>query len=112
MNFILRFVSLSERDIMSIKRQTEKYKRITIAEKTKIRLKIKIIILFVISGLLILLCWYYVSAFCAIFKNSQANYFINTFVAFVVCNIWPRVTSLIATIYRFRSLKSGSKCMY
>ena len=112
MSFIVRFVSLSERDIMSIKRQKDKDDIMSVAEKTKIRLKIKIIILFIISGLLIGLCWYYVAAFCAVFKNSQGNYFINTLVAFIICNIWPCVTSLIAPIFRLRSFKTNSKCMY
>ena len=112
MSFIVRFVSLSERDIMSIKRQKDADDIISVAERTKIKLKIKIIILFIISGLLIGLCWYYVSAFCAVFKNSQGNYFINTFVAFIVCNIWPCVTSLIAPIFRLRSFSTNSKWMY
>ena len=112
MSFIVRFVSLSERDIMSIKRQKDSDDIISVAERTKIKLKIKIIILFIISGLLIGLCWYYVSAFCAVFKNSQGNYFINTFVAFIVCNIWPCVTSLIAPIFRLRSFSTNSKWMY
>ena len=113
MSFIVRFVSLSERDIMSIKRIKEQDDRISKAEKTKLNLKIKIIVLFVISGLLIGLCWYYVAAFCAVFKNSQVNYFINAFAAFLVCNIWPCVTSLIAPIFRIKSIRNkNSECMY
>ena len=113
MSFIVRYISLSERDIMAIKREKEEDNRKSLKEKTKNILKIKIICLFAISGLLIGLCWYYVSAFCAVFKNSQGNYFINTLVAFIVCNIWPCVTSLIAPIFRIKSIKDkNSECMY
>ena len=112
MSFIIRFVSLSERNIMAIKRENDPENRDHKIAKILQVLKIKIIVLFVISGLLISLCWYYVSAFCAVFKNSQANYFINTLVAFIVCNIWPCVTSLIAPIFRLKSLNNGSECMY
>ena len=74
---------------------------------------IKIIVLFAISGLLICLCWYYVAAFCAVFKNSQGNYLVNVLGAFIVCNLWPCVTSLIAPIFRIKSIKDGNaKCMY
>ena len=113
MSFIVRFVTLSERDISKVVHERNPDQRKGLAEKTKIALKVKILILFIISGLLICLCWYYVSAFCAIFKNSQGHYFINVLVTFILCNIWPCVTSLIAPIFRIKSLKDkNSGCMY
>ena len=113
MGYIVRFISLSERDIAAITREPNGENRKTKAESAKLKLKIKLIIVFVLSGLLIGLCWYYVSAFCAVFKNSQGHYFINVLVAFIVCNIWPCVTSLIAPIFRINSIKNrDSPCMY
>ena len=113
MSFIVRFVSLSERDIMAITHENDSDKRKSLAKKTELCLKIKIIILFIISGSLILLCWYYVAAFCAVFKNSQGHYLLNVLGAFIVCNLWPCVTSLIAPIFRIYSLqKKDAPCMY
>ena len=112
MNFIVRFISLSERDIANINCQINEGERKKLCDKTKKLLKIKLIILFAISAVLIGLCWYYVSAFCAVFKNSQGHYFINVFVAFLVCNIWPCVTSLIPPIFRRKGLDNDSPCMY
>ena len=112
MNFIIRFVSLSERDISKINCEKEANNKRDLCEKTKKTLKIKLAILFAISGVLIALCWYYVAAFCAVFKNSQGHYFINVLVAFIVCNLWPCVTSLIPPILRIKGLKGNSPCMY
>ena len=112
MNFIVRFVSLSERDISKINYTKGGEERKDLCKKIKKIYKIKIYILFAVSGILIFLCWYYVAAFCAVFKNSQGHYFINLLVAFIVCNIWPCVTSLITPIIRRKSLDSSSKCMY
>ena len=112
MSFIVRLVSLSERDISKIKYENNHETRRALIEKTKRIMKIKLAILFFVSGLLIALCWYYVSAFCAVFKNSQGHYFINVLVAFIICNIWPFVTSLIAPIFRLQGLKNNSPCMY
>ena len=113
MNFIVRLISLSERDIHKIISEKNPEDRKSLAEKTKRALIIKLIILFIISGLLIAVCWYYVAAFCAVFRNSQIHYFINVFVAFILCNLWPFVTSLIAPCFRIPSLKNkNSKCMY
>ena len=112
MNFIVRFISLSERDIHKMINEKNPDKRKGIAEKTKRTLKIKLIVLFIISGLLIALCWYYVAAFCAVFKNSQIHYFLSVLGTFVICNLWPFVTSLIAPIFRIHSLKKEKPCMY
>ena len=113
MNLIIRFISLSERDIYKIMQEKNPDDRKSLYEKVKRILKIKIIVLFAISGLLICLCWYYVAAFCAVFKNSQGNYLVNVLGAFIVCNLWPCVTSLIAPIFRIKSIKDGNaKCMY
>ena len=113
MNYIVRFVALSERDINKITNDKDVDNRKALAAQTKKCLQIKIYALFVIASLLIGLCWYYVAAFCAIFKNSQGHYFINVLVAFIVCNIWPCVTSLIAPVFRKKSLKDqNSECMY
>ena len=113
MNYIVRFVALSERDINKIINDGNTDNRKSICHQTKQRLKIKTYILFVIAALLIGLCWYYVAAFCAVFKNSQGHYFINVLVAFIVCNIWPCVTSLIAPIFRLKSIhEKNSECMY
>ena len=105
-NLLIKYVSLSERTLLQIKNKTKKKGDV---EKT---IKIKTVILFIISFILIGLCWYYVSAFCAIFKNSQIHYLINVILAFVVCNIWPCVTTLIAPAMRRYAIKNDSSCMY
>ena len=112
MNFIVRLISLNERDIQKINSENNPDNRTALAEKSRRCLKIKLSVLFVVSAILIGICWYYVAAFCAVFKNSQGHYFINLLVAFIVCNIWPCVTSLIPPIFRLRGLWNGSKCMY
>jgi len=106
MMYIVRFVSLTERDITKIKHGTLN------KENTKKLMKIKAIILFAVSALLIGLCWYYVAAFCAVFKNSQGHYLINVLFSFIVCNIWPFVTSLIPPILRRKALDNDNKCLY
>ena len=112
MNFIVRFVSLSERDISKINCENNEEVKNKLIVRTKKILKIKLIVFFAISGALIILCWYYVAAFCAVFKNSQGHYLINVLVAFIVCNIWPCVTSLIPPILRRYGLDKNSPCMY
>ena len=113
MNLIVRFISLSERDIHKAMEETNPDRRKALLEGIKRKQKNKLIVVFSVSAFLIALCWYYVAAFCAVFKNSQGNYLVNVFWTFIICNLWPCVTSLIAPIFRIKSLKGeNSKCMY
>jgi len=109
---IVRYVCLNERDISKVLSETHPTDREAMAKKVKKSSNVKLIILYAVSGLLILLCWYYVSAFCAIFKNSQKNYLINFFICFLVCNLWPFVTCWIPTIMRRKALDRNNECLY
>ena len=109
---IVRYVCLNERDISKVLMENHPKDREEMANKVKKSSKIKLLILYAVSGVLILLCWYYVSAFCAVFKNSQKNYVINFFVCFLVCNLWPFVTCWIPTIMRRKALDNNNECLY
>ena len=106
MYLIINLISLNGRDIYKIKKEPK------ISEQIKKYIKIKILILFFVSFALIGLCWYYISAFCAVFKNSQVHYLINVLIAFIVCNIWPCVICLIPFALRKYSFSKKSYFLY
>ena len=112
MAFIIRLVTLNDRDINKILSETKPKEREEQIELTKKSLNIRAIIFYAFSIIAVGICWYYVSAFCAVFKNSQGHYLINTFVAFIVCNLWPIVTSGITTGLRKLSLSKESSALY
>ena len=109
---IVRYVCLNEREIHNVLRETNREERKKLAERASKIAAIKLYIFFAVAGLLMVLCWYYVSAFCAVFKNSQKNYLINFVVCFIICNLWPVVTSFIPTILRKRALKNNNETLY
>ena len=111
-SIIVRFVCLGEGDISKVLSVREISERKKLAERAKKRAMIKLYCLYALSGVLILLCWYYVSAFCAVFKNSQKNYLINFVICFIVLNIWPFITSFIPTIMRRHAINESKKCLY
>ena len=112
MAFIIRLVTLNDRDINKILSETETEKREDQIALTKNSLNIRATIFYAFSIIAVGICWYYVSAFCAVFKNSQGHYFINTIVSFIVCNLWPIVTSGITTGLRKLSLSKESSALY
>ena len=111
-SLIIRFVSLNEREISKITQLNNEKERKQLAEKMKSISKVKLIVMYAISGALLFLFWYYVSAFCAVFKNSQGHYFTNVLVAFILCNLWPCVISLIPALLRKRALDNGNETLY
>ena len=111
-SLIIRFVSLNEREISKITLLNDERERRQLADKMKGISKVKLIVMYAISGALLFLFWYYVSAFCAVFKNSQGHYFTNVLVAFILCNLWPCVISLIPALLRNKALNSGNETLY
>ena len=111
-SLIVRYVCLGERDIAKITSVTNLEERKQLAKRARKIAMIKLIVLYVVSGILLLLCWYYVSAFCAVFKNSQKNYLINFIICFIVCNLWPVLTSFIPATMRRCALDDNKECLY
>ena len=111
-NLIIRFISLNERDISKLVQINDEDKRKNLADRMKKISNIKLIILYCVSGALLALFWYYVSAFCAVFKNSQGHYFINVLVSFIICNLWPCFISLIPAFLRKKAIDKRSEIMY
>ena len=109
---IVRFVCLNEREIHNALREKNRDERKKLADRARKIATIKLYIFFAVAGLLMLLCWYYVAAFCAVFKNSQKNYLINFVVCFIICNLWPVVTSFIPTGLRKYSLNNYNETLY
>ena len=93
-NLIIRFVSLNEREISKIIQKKDEKQRKELSNKMAKIAKIKLIVLYIISGILLALFRYYISAFCAVFKNSQGHYFTNVLVSFIIFNLCPCVISL------------------
>ena len=111
-SLIVRYVCLGERDIAKITSVTNLEERKKLAKRARKIAMIKLIVLYLVSGILLLLCWYYVSAFCAVFKNSQKNYLINFIICFIVCNLWPVLTSFIPATMRRCALDDNKECLY
>ena len=65
---------------------------------------IKTICYFVISLLFLLFFWYYLSTFCAVYKNSQIFLINNTLISYILGLIYPFLINIIPVITRKISL--------
>jgi len=112
MSFIVRLLTYNERTINEIIIEKSPENKIDKLELAKRSSRIKTIVFFSVSSFIIMVCWYYVSAFCAVFKNSQGHYLINTLVSFIICMLWPVITSWITVGLRKLSLNKKSPALY
>ena len=114
-NTILKQLSLSENSILSIKEIKQvklSYKK---AKKVKVYLLIKFLIFYIISFILTIVFWYFISCFCAVYKNTQIILIKDTLISFGISMLYPFGINLLPGIFRISALRARSKnkkCLY
>ena len=114
-NTLLKLLSLSQRNIIEIKNE-KKINQIIIKKQKAIKcLKIKFILFYIISLIFLFFFWYYLSCFCAVYKNTQYQLLEDTLFSYVLSLLYPFGLSLFPGIFRIPSLKdkkNNKECMY
>ena len=110
--FIIRYISLSERFLIKIRNEADKKKLIKLVASTKKCLTTKYIIFFITCFIFLMLMWYYLSSFCAIFQNSQIYLLKNTFISFGISIIFPIIYNLLPSVFRMYSIKANNENVY
>ena len=103
-NCLVQFFCLTEKDIIDLK--NEKDNIIIKSQKVLKCLKIKIILFFIISFGFLFMFWYYLSSFCAVFKNTQKHLIKDTLISFGVKLIYPFILYFLPGIFRIISLNN------
>ena len=109
---IIKRVFLTQNNIFEIKHEKNKY-----FFKGKVLIVLRCIIIksvcfFIIGIIVLILFWYYLSSFCAVYKNSQIYLFINTLLSFFISLLIPFFICLLPGIFRIPSLKEPERCLY
>ena len=113
--FILKFLSLSEKALLSIKSEKNSRLSNTKAKHIKTCLIIRLIIFYVLSIIFMFFFWVYISCFCAVYINTQIILINDTLISFLLSMLYPFGFNLIPSIIRSSSLKSPRKnriCLY
>ena len=117
-NKILRVLSLSQSSILSIKKETNLKDAKEKSKRVLKELKIKFIFFFIISFIFIFFFWYFISGFCAVYKNTQIALIENTAFSFTLSMIYPFAYNFVPGIFRISSLrnikknKKNKECLY
>ena len=114
-NMILKQLSLSEKNILAIKQEKDFNKMKNNSKSIKRCIIIKFIIFFILNSLLLLFFWYFISCFCAVYKNTQIILIKDTLISFGLSMLYPFGLNLIPGMFRIpalRALKKDKKCIY
>ena len=108
-NTLLKLFSLSEKDILRIKRQKTLKKATLKSNNIKKYIKIRFLIFFILSILILLFCWYFISCFCIVFNNTQIILINDTLISFGLSMIYPFGLNLLPGLLRIPALRAKKK---
>ena len=108
-NIILRQLSLSESNLIDIKRE-KKIKKVKEDSKNVIKyLKLRFLIFFVVSYLLLFFFWYFITCFCGVYTNTQIILIEDSLISFGVSMLTPFGLCLFPGFFRIQALKAPKK---
>ena len=110
-DFLISYLSLSEKDVLRIKNMKIKKKK-NIKEKVSAvlsKLSLKFGFFFPFSFTIVLIFGFYVVCFCGVYKNTQINLITDTGFSFCLTLITPFIVCLLPAILRIVSLKANDK---
>ena len=105
-NFILEKLALTEDVILNLKKINLKSlidKKIQSLNK---KIKIKLYIYFIMSSIFLIIFWYYLSMFCAIYSNTLIHLIKDTLSSFILSLIEPFGLLLIPGLFRIPALSN------
>ena len=107
LNIVIKSLSLTNDDIIKFKQN--KINNSKYGGYLMRKLKIKFILYFIISFIVLLFFWYYLSMFGAIYKNTQYHLLIDTSISLVLSFIYPFGIYLLPGLFRIPALSGDKK---
>jgi len=109
------FLSLTDKYIYQIKHLEGKERNKINIDKIFKCIKIKLVCYFVFTFIFFLGYWYVVSAFCAVYENTQRVFIRDSLMSFLLSLIYPFILYSIPTFLRLIALRCTNKkleCVY
>ena len=114
-NFIIRFLAISQKDILLLKLSKTEEELNKKFSKIRKKLIAKFILFFFLSFTFLFFFWVYISCFCAVYKNTQIHLINDTLLSFSLSLTYPFGIYLIPGFIRMPALKVKNKnreCLY
>jgi surface protein len=113
LRIMLTTLILTDKNIFEIKCQVNIIKANILKKKTLKFMKVKFSIFFGLNMILLVLFWYYLTCWNAVYENTQLYLIKNSLISFAISLIYPFIINIIPTILRNQSLqKNKRECLY
>ena len=115
LNTLLKVLALSEGNIINFKKNKNAKDLNKRKDNLNFLLEIKFVLYFIISFIFMIFFWYYLSMFCAIYKNTQMYLIKDTLISFGLSLLYPFGIYLIPGIFRIPALSDRNNkrnCIY
>ena len=106
---LFKFMVLTEKGILKLK--INKISKNIKREGKNVwkAIRIKFVLYFAFSSILLIFFWYYISMFNAVFKNSQFYLLKDTLISFALILFYPFIIYLISACFRITALSDNKK---
>ena len=111
-SLLLQILSLSNDQIINLKEKMNEKEIKYELKRVRRYVKIKCVLFFFVGLILLFGFWYYLSAFCAVYYNTQIPLIKDNFISFFTSMIYPFLLDLLPGIFRIISLRYKIKCQY
>ena len=112
---LIKSFAFTQDNIVELKQETG-FKDLEQKHKKLLRiLNIKFILYFVLTFIVLIFFWYYITCFCGIYVNTQIHLIKDSLISQITSLILPFGLYLIPGIFRIKALKdenNSSKCLY
>ena len=108
----LNFLALSEDSILNIKHEKKLGNITRLARNLWRALQIKFINFFIFSFIFLVVFWYYVTCFCAVYKKTQFHLIKDNLISFGTGMLTPLGICLLPGLFRIPAIKNRKELMF
>ena len=109
---ILSLLSLTEKIIVEFKQKETSKFDLDEYKKFIYNIKIRIIFFYILEIIFLILFWYYISCFCALYRNTQIHLIKDTVTSFAFSLIYPFIVNFIPGILRLSAINNTDNKKY
>jgi hypothetical protein len=106
---IIKYIFLSERNLYEIKKKKNHSEAVNVSEKVEQNLIIKYTFFYIMGLIFLVVFWLFLSAFGAVYQNTQIILAENTIFSFAISFIYPFFINIIPCMFRICSLSDKKK---
>ena len=104
-NALLKKLSLSEPKLLELKKEEDIKKAIIKGKNLEKYFIFQFTLFFILTFVFMSFFWYYISCFCAVYKNTQIILIKDSLISFGISNLYPFMINLLPGIFRIHALR-------